>query len=488
MEYAAAGDPARATARGDAGRDGSDLLPGEPGYEQARRHDGIAARRRPGSLRPLHHHRADHGRPRRAADHLAGDAVLLARRPVHRRHDRPRLSEEGQRRSSQPTGRAAVLDPTGSGLTTPPMVLVQGTADVDDRDLEANRTRYERESCEKLPATARLQPPDPLRRLHGLVLHADLHPRPARARVRLAATATSRPSRPCTTRTWRRSARATPRSPTASTPRPAVASAPGTLGSPSSARRTGPRCCRSCRPDGFPFAVRVPMRIDAAARWIRIEAEPAGIPFAPGLACLTAHEHGPTSPGSRTSRSAATSSGRQRLGAGPAQARRRVRAPPLPSRGDARQRRQGATLPPHGEARAGTPWRLAPTTSLTVAVTGPTGDIGRSLLRALERSRDVDRPSAMARRPFDPPAAGLEDRVPPGRRARPRGVERLVAGRRRGRAPGVHDHGRPRREPRDQPRRLAQRVRGGGRRRGASGWSTPRRSPPTASTPTTPRR
>jgi hypothetical protein len=32
--------------------------------------------------------------------------------------------------------------------------------------------------------------------------------------------------------------------------------------------------------------------IDAAARWIQIEGEPEGIPFAPGLACLTAHAHG----------------------------------------------------------------------------------------------------------------------------------------------------------------------------------------------------
>jgi UDP-glucose 4-epimerase len=44
---------------------------------------------------------------------------------------------------------------------------------------------------------------------------------------------------------------------------------------------------------------------------------------------------------------------------------------------------------------------------LTVAVTGPTGDIGRSLLRALERSREVGRIEAMARSPFDPAEAGL---------------------------------------------------------------------------------
>jgi UDP-glucose 4-epimerase len=66
---------------------------------------------------------------------------------------------------------------------------------------------------------------------------------------------------------------------------------------------------------------------------------------------------------------------------------------------------------------------------LTVAVTGPTGDIGRSLVRALDASEEVARIVAMARRPFDPAAEGLHkteyrrgdvlDRV---------AVEQLVAG------------------------------------------------------------
>jgi nucleoside-diphosphate-sugar epimerase len=45
--------------------------------------------------------------------------------------------------------------------------------------------------------------------------------------------------------------------------------------------------------------------------------------------------------------------------------------------------------------------------SVTVAVTGATGDLGRPLLRALDRSRDVGRVVAMARRPYDPAADGL---------------------------------------------------------------------------------
>jgi UDP-glucose 4-epimerase len=43
---------------------------------------------------------------------------------------------------------------------------------------------------------------------------------------------------------------------------------------------------------------------------------------------------------------------------------------------------------------------------LTVAVTGPTGEIGRAVVGALERSRDVGRIVGMARRPFDPRGQG----------------------------------------------------------------------------------
>jgi UDP-glucose 4-epimerase len=43
-----------------------------------------------------------------------------------------------------------------------------------------------------------------------------------------------------------------------------------------------------------------------------------------------------------------------------------------------------------------------PADRLTVAVTGPTGDIGRSLVRALERSRTIAEVRGMARRPIDP--------------------------------------------------------------------------------------
>src|SRR3954452_17098313 len=45
---------------------------------------------------------------------------------------------------------------------------------------------------------------------------------------------------------------------------------------------------------------------------------------------------------------------------------------------------------------------------LTVAITGPTGDIGRALLRQLDKAPEVDRIIGMARRPFNPSELGLE--------------------------------------------------------------------------------
>jgi nucleoside-diphosphate-sugar epimerase len=48
----------------------------------------------------------------------------------------------------------------------------------------------------------------------------------------------------------------------------------------------------------------------------------------------------------------------------------------------------------------------APERGLTVAVTGPTGDVGRAAVRALERREEVGRIVGMARRPFDPAEHG----------------------------------------------------------------------------------
>jgi UDP-glucose 4-epimerase len=66
---------------------------------------------------------------------------------------------------------------------------------------------------------------------------------------------------------------------------------------------------------------------------------------------------------------------------------------------------------------------------LTVAVTGPTGDIGRALLRRLERDKRVVKVLGMARSPFDPEAAGLtKTEYRRGDVLDPEAVRRLVIG------------------------------------------------------------
>ncbi len=75
-------------------------------------------------------------------------------------------------------------DPTGCGLDQPPTVLVQGTAEVDDRDLDANRDRYVREAAEKLPVAASMQPPKPIQRMmNWYYTRIYVHVRPERVYV-----------------------------------------------------------------------------------------------------------------------------------------------------------------------------------------------------------------------------------------------------------------------------------------------------------------
>src|SRR4051812_48923077 len=50
-------------------------------------------------------------------------------------------------------------DPTGSDVAQPSMVLVQGLAEVDDHDLDANRERYAREHASKLGRRRDATPP-----------------------------------------------------------------------------------------------------------------------------------------------------------------------------------------------------------------------------------------------------------------------------------------------------------------------------------------
>jgi hypothetical protein len=85
-------------------------------------------------------------------------------------------------------------DPTGSGIDAPPMVLVQGVADTDDRDLDANRDRYWEESVAKLPATKSMHPPKLLRgMLAWYYTRIYVHVRPERVYVWPDGDATAEP-------------------------------------------------------------------------------------------------------------------------------------------------------------------------------------------------------------------------------------------------------------------------------------------------------
>jgi hypothetical protein len=183
-------------------------------------------------------------------------------------------------------------DSTGSGLQDPPMVLVQGTADVDDRDLDANRERYARESIEKLPATAKLQPPEPLRRfLSWHYTRIYIHVRPERIYVWPHGDAAVEPELYGAHVEEIRSGHSEEPERFHAAPEGGATTWHPRIKELGTRHRTAVLSIVS--PDGFPFAVRVPVRLDGAERWIRIEGAPLAIPFQPGLACLTAHTHAP---------------------------------------------------------------------------------------------------------------------------------------------------------------------------------------------------
>lgn len=181
-------------------------------------------------------------------------------------------------------------DPTGSGLEHPPTVLVQGSAEVDDRDLEANRKRYARESAEKLPGASKLQPPEAMRRFFGWYYNRIyIHVRPERVYVWRS---------PGTEPELYDAHMEEVRSGHSEEPERFHADPEGgaTAWHPR-LRELGavyPTAVLSfVSPDGFPFAVRVPVRADQPARVVQIDAPAEGAPLQPGLACLTAHSHEP---------------------------------------------------------------------------------------------------------------------------------------------------------------------------------------------------
>jgi hypothetical protein len=180
-------------------------------------------------------------------------------------------------------------DPTGAGMENPPTVLVQGTATVDDRDLQANQERYEREIAEKLPATEDMKPPKPLKKmLTWYYARIYVKVRPERVWI------------------WRDGCESDPELLDAH-----LEEVRSGHDEEPDAELAGPRerdpvwderidelgsryetaVFSLVAPDGFPFSARVKVRVDRDARRIRLEETPGGAPLQPGLACLAAHEH-----------------------------------------------------------------------------------------------------------------------------------------------------------------------------------------------------
>jgi hypothetical protein len=192
--------------------------------------------------------------------------------------------------SANPLVSLMFSDPTGSGLAEPPMVLVQGSAEIDDADLEANRARYARESAVKLPAISKQMPPEPLQRfLSWYFTRIYIRVRPERVYVWPGGDIAAEPQLYDAHIEEVRSGHSEEQERFHAEPRGGA--------SPWSPRveelgTTYPTAVLSivC-PDGFPFSARVPVGADADARLIRIGGTPSGVPLQPGLACVTAHLH-----------------------------------------------------------------------------------------------------------------------------------------------------------------------------------------------------
>ncbi len=181
-------------------------------------------------------------------------------------------------------------DPTGSSLPEPPMVLVQGSAEVDDRDLDANRDRYAKESLEKLPSMAKLTPPAPFRRLlDWYYARIYIHVRPERVYVWPHGDVSAEPQLFDTHMEEVRSGHSEEPDRFHSEPGGAVSAWHPRINELGSRYPTA--VLSIVAPDGFPFSVRVPVRAEESTRIVRIMGELTGMPVEPGLACLAAHAH-----------------------------------------------------------------------------------------------------------------------------------------------------------------------------------------------------
>jgi hypothetical protein len=181
-------------------------------------------------------------------------------------------------------------DPTGSGLSEGPMVLVQGSADVDDRDLDANRERYAAESAAKLPAASKLTPPAPVRRmLDWYFTRIYIHVRPERVYVWQGGEVAAEPSLYGAHMEEVRSGHS--EEPERFHADPGGREAVWHQRLDELGTRYPTAVLSIVSPDGFPFSIRTSVRPDQARQLVWLDSELTGVPLQPGLACLTAHLH-----------------------------------------------------------------------------------------------------------------------------------------------------------------------------------------------------
>ena len=231
-------------------------------------------------------------------------------------------------------------------------------------------------------------------------------------------------------------ARSTTRT-TSTTPRPRSASSRRRPASPSATARrwrsrAGSRRAEvKIRFDTWFFVAEAPAGVEAALRRRRVR----GRPLVPARGRARAREQGelmlvfPTI--KHLEQLATFGSVAEAL----AEARERAGRADRAARGCARRQ-----APRAAARRAGLRGRLMAGAGLTVAVTGPTGDLGISIVDALERSRDRGPGGGHGPPPVRPGRARLaQDRVPPGRRDGRGEREGPRQGRRRGRSPRVRD-------------------------------------------------
>lgn len=183
-------------------------------------------------------------------------------------------------------------EPNGSGIESGIRVLVHGTAEVDDRDLKANRARYYSEALEKLPATKEMLPPKAVRGLFSWYFERIyVKVRPERVFVWPDGDLSSEPVLHDSHIEEVRSGHA--EEPT----EPHAPVAGGEVAWDDRIEELGRRYDDAVlawvAPDGFPLAARLPVSCDGSGRRVRIGGEPAGIPLLEGRVCLAAHSHAP---------------------------------------------------------------------------------------------------------------------------------------------------------------------------------------------------